>query len=416
MSRLQIIWTVTSKELLDFVRDWRTLAAMLLVPLILFPIIFVAVPMFLQGEAEELGEYSVSVQLLIQEGEDNPNELVQLLNSTSVIIQYSTTTFDENKSLSDHETLREEASLSIRNGEFDAVLLLREADGNASENWEYVIFSDSTDELSREARARMLNQIDIWEDEIIDSTLSENQLERDDVYDPVTWDGTVEAADIATSGEQAAFTFALFVPFIISLWTATSAVQPSIDLTAGERERGTLEALLTTPVARSDLMWGKWLAVAIIASASVLLQLVGLFVAIRFLAAGVLTPPSVSLVGWVLFVATILLFAIFVVAVEMAVAMRARSVKEAGSTLGPMVILFIGPALFAQFVNMENIEAWWFIAPIFNICLGMRASLLGDVSIVHAMLWMGSSMLYALVATGWASKQFNREDLVESIS
>ena len=416
MSRLQIVWTVTSKELLDFVRDWRTLAAMLLVPLILFPIIFVAVPMFLQGEAEELGEYSVSVQLLIEEDEYNPNELIQLLNSTSVIVQYSNITFDENKSLSDHETLRNEASLSIRNGEFDAILLLRHGEGNASENWEYVIFSDSTDELSREARTRLLNQIDIWEDEIIDSTLSENQLERGDVYDPVTWDGTVEAADIATSGEQAAFTFALFVPFIISLWTATSAVQPSIDLTAGERERGTLEALLTTPVARSDLMWGKWLAVAIIASVSVLLQLVGLFVAIRFLAAGILTPPTVSIVGWILFVVTILLFAIFVVAVEMAVAMRARSVKEAGSTLGPMVILFIGPALFAQFVNMENIEAWWFIAPIFNICLGMRASLLGDVSIIHAMLWMGSSLLYALIATGWASKQFNREDLVESIS
>lgn len=416
MSRLHIIWTVTSKELLDFVRDWRTLAAMLLVPLILFPIIFVAVPMFLQGEAEELGEYSVSVQLVIEEGQDNPNEFMSLLNSTSVIVHYSNTNFEQNKSLSDHDTLRDDASLSIRNGEFDAILLLREGDGNASENWEYVIFSDSTDELSREARTRLLNQIDIWEDGIINSTLSENQLERDDVYDPVTWDGTVEAADIATSGEQAAFTFALFVPFIISLWTATSAVQPSIDLTAGERERGTLEALLTTPIARSDLMWGKWLAVAIIASASVLLQLVGLFVAIRFLAAGILTPPTVSMVGWILFVLTILLFAIFVVAVEMAVAMRARSVKEAGSTLGPMVILFIGPALFAQFVNMENIEAWWFIAPIFNICLGMRASLLGDVSIIHAILWMSSSLLYALVATGWASKQFNREDLVESIS
>lgn len=416
MSRLHIIWTVTSKELLDFVRDWRTLAAMLLVPLILFPIIFVAVPMFLEGEAEELGEYSVSVQLVIEEGQDNPNELMSLLNSTSVNVHYSNTNFDQNKSLSDHDTLRDNASLSIRNGQYDAILLLREGDGNASENWEYVIFSDSTDELSREARTRLLNQIDIWEDEIIDYTLSENQLERDDVYDPVTWDGTVEAADIATSGEQAAFTFALFVPFIISLWTATSAVQPSIDLTAGERERGTLEALLTTPIARPDLMWGKWLAVAIIASASVLLQLVGLFVAIRFLAAGILTPPTVSMVGWILFVLTILLFAIFVVAVEMAVAMRARSVKEAGSTLGPMVILFIGPALFAQFVNMENIEAWWFIAPIFNICLGMRASLLGDVSIIHAILWMSSSLLYALVATGWASKQFNREDLVESIS
>ena len=141
MSRLQIVWTVTSKELLDFVRDWRTLAAMLLVPLILFPIIFVAVPMFLQGEAEELGEYSVSVQLLIEEDEYNPNELIQLLNSTSVIVQYSNITFDENKSLSDHETLRNEASLSIRNGEFDAILLLRHGEGNASENWEYVIYS-----------------------------------------------------------------------------------------------------------------------------------------------------------------------------------------------------------------------------------------------------------------------------------
>jgi len=416
MNRPQVVWTVTTKELLDFVRDWRTLAAMLLVPLILFPIIFVAVPMFLQGEAEELGEYSVSVHLVIDQDADMPNELLDLLNSSSVIVESVEANFDRNISLSNHSTFREDASLSIRNGVLDAVLLLRTGSGNATENWEYVIFSDSTDELSREARTRLLNQIDIWEDEIIDTTLSQNQLQRDDVYDPVTWDGTVGDADIATTGEQAAFTFALFVPFIISLWTATSAVQPSIDLTAGERERGTLEALLTTPIARSDLMWGKWLAVAIIASASVLLQLVGLFVAIRFLAAGILTPPTVSIVGWILFVVTILLFAIFVVAVEMAMAMRARSVKEAGSTLGPMVILFIGPALFAQFVNMENIEAWWFIAPIFNICLGMRASLLGDVSYIHAILWMGSSLLYALVATGWASRQFNREDLVESIS
>ena len=416
MNRPQVVWTVTVKELLDFVRDWRTLAAMLLVPLILFPVIFIAVPMFLQGEAEELGEYSVDVQIMIEKGNNVPEELLFGLNSTNVIIESIEVYFDSNITLSNHTSYREQASSSIRNGELDAVLALRTGHGNSSENWEYVIFSDSTDELSREARSRLLNQIDIWEDEIINTTLSNNELGRNDVYDPISWDGTVEGADIATSGEQAAFTFALFVPFIISLWTATSAVQPSIDLTAGERERGTLEALLTTPIARSDLMWGKWLAVAIISSASVLLQLVGLFVAIRFLAAGILTPPSVSLVGWSLFVVTILLFAIFVVAIEMAVAMRARSVKEAGATLGPMVILFIGPALFAQFVNMENIEAWWFIAPIFNICLGMRASLLGDVSSLHVFLWMTSSLIYALIATAWASNQFNREDLVESIS
>ena len=177
MNRPQVVWTVTSKELLDFVRDWRTLAAMLLVPLILFPIIFVAVPMFLQGEAEELGEYSVGVNLLIEEGYEIPTELMELLNSSSVIIETVEVNFDKNKSLSNHTIYRDEASLAIRNGELDAVMLLRTGQGNATENWEYVIFSDSTDELSREARSRLLNQIDIWEDLIIDSTLSENELE-----------------------------------------------------------------------------------------------------------------------------------------------------------------------------------------------------------------------------------------------
>ena len=258
--------------------------------------------------------------------------------------------------------------------------------------------------------------MDIWEDEIINATLNEVSLTYQDVRDPVGWDSGGITTDVATSGEQAAFAFAMFVPFIIALWTATSAVQPSIDLTAGERERGTLEALLCTPIRREDLMWGKWLAVAIIASASVLLQMVGLFAAIRFLAGGFFSVPSVSLGGWIMFLMTIILFAVFVVAVEMAIAMRARSVKEAGSTLGPVIILFIGPALFAQFVNMESIELWWFIAPVFNICLGMRASLLDDFTLLYAILWMGSSILYALAATAWASRQFNREDLVESIS
>ncbi len=76
MNRLYVIWTVTVKELLDFVRDWRTLAAMLLVPLILFPIIFIAVPWFLQGEAEELSSYTVDVNILI---DDESNKLEKVL-------------------------------------------------------------------------------------------------------------------------------------------------------------------------------------------------------------------------------------------------------------------------------------------------------------------------------------------------
>ena len=53
------IWTVSSKELLDFVRDWRTLVALVLVPLLIFPIFFIALPLFLQGEMAELDQYEL---------------------------------------------------------------------------------------------------------------------------------------------------------------------------------------------------------------------------------------------------------------------------------------------------------------------------------------------------------------------
>jgi sodium transport system permease protein len=158
------------------------------------------------------------------------------------------------------------------------------------------------------------------------------------------------------------------------------------------------------------------MAVAIIAMISVLLQITGLLLAIEFLASGFLTMPEVSVIGWLLFIASVLLFAIFTVAIELAVAIRAKSVKEAGSTLAPMILLFLGPTLFSQFVNLEGIELWWFIMPIFNVCLGMREALIGVHEPMHIAAWAISSLVYALAAVIWASRQFNREDLVESIS
>ena len=71
---------------------------------------------------------------------------------------------------------------------------------------------------------------------------------------------------------------------VIAIWTASSAIQPSIDMTAGERERGTLEALLCLPCSRLELLAGKWLAVASITSAGVALQIGGLLFAITYLA------------------------------------------------------------------------------------------------------------------------------------
>ena len=408
--RLSRILVVTRKELIDFVRDWRTVLAMILVPLLIFPAIFIALPLFLQGEAAELSSYELTLEV---QGELSENLSAHLDDYNLIIIETELTT---EGSLSDPGSDASRINSDQGNTTIHAILRLVKVDSNASESWNYAIISDSTNELSLEARIRTLDAVDAWEEDVINATLVQHNLTRDETFDPINWDGDFSEADVASGGELAAMGLAMFIPLVVAMWTATAAIQPSIDLTAGERERGTMEALLCTPTARSDLLFGKWLAVATVASVSVLGQMAGLLFAINFLTSGGLEAPSISTTGVLLLLLSVILFAVFVVAIELAVAVRAHSVREAGSILGPMVLVFIGPTLFAQFVNLEGIEAWWFILPVFNITLAMREALMGIYDPMHIIMWISTSLVYAIGAIWWASKQFNREDLVESLS
>ena len=204
---------------------------------------------------------------------------------------------------------------------------------------------------------------------------------------------------------------------MIAIWTASSAIQPSIDMTAGERERGTLEALLSLPASRLQLLVGKWTAVAFITSIGVGLQIAGLLFAITYLASNsIIGVPEISFLAVMLMFTAVLIFAIMIVAFELALAMKAQSVKEAGTLLGPVVIMIIFPALFTQIINLDGIESFWFAIPLVNILLAMRELLLDRVIFEHVTIWLISSIIYATLAALYAAKQFKREDLVASIS
>jgi sodium transport system permease protein len=411
MSRFNFsrVLIVARKELIDFVRDWRTVLAMVLVPLLIFPAIFIALPLFLQGEAAELSEYELKIEV---QGELSDNLTTYLEYQNLEIIRADLTNVSSlSEPGNDAQRINSDGGSTIH-----AILRLQQVESNASESWNYAILSDSTNELSWEARTRTLDAVLAWESDVINNTLTQNNLTRSEAFDPIHWDGDQNSADIASGGELAAMGLAMFIPLVVAMWTTTAAIQPSIDLTAGERERGTMEALLCTPTARTELLFGKWLAVAVVACASVLGQMIGLLFAVSFITSGGLDVPEITIRDLGLLMLSVILFAIFVVAIELAVAIRAHSVREAGSILGPMVVVFVVPTLFAQFVNLEGIELWWFLLPVFNITLAMREALMGIYDPMHILMWTSTSIIYAVGAIWWASKQFNREDLVESLS
>ena len=227
------------------------------------------------------------------------------------------------------------------------------------------------------------------------------------------YNGSVSESNTASQGEQSGQALSLIVPLVLTIWTASIAMQPSIDMTAGERERGTMEALLGLPLSRFEIMLGKWGAVSTIAGIGVVFQIAGLLFAINVLAqTDVFGIPELSLYSIFLLLIAVLLLSLIIVAFELALAMGAKSAKEAGTILAPMLIFITIPALLTSVINLEGIESFWFAVPILNLLLAMRELLVNEIDIVHALIWIISSIFYASLSILYASRQFNREDLV----
>lgn len=400
----QRIKTIAKKEVVEFVRDWRTIVAIIIIPILMFPVLFIVFPILLESEAAELDNKIVNIEI---QSNEFPDYLIDSFDQNYTQLTIINKTFDESLSLPLDDLDK------VRNMQIDAILRM-----NYSEDiWYYSIIHLSTSESSTEAKARIITSLIAFENNLTELRIIEGGLEVDSTLDPLRWDGDTNKADVATEGEQAGLILSLFIPLVLAIWTFSSAIQPSIDMTAGERERGTLEALLGLPCTRNELLLGKWLGVATITGVGVLLQIVGLLFAIGYLASSdFIGVPALSIEAIVLIIVSIMLFAIMVVALELALAMRSHSVKEAGSILGPAIILIIFPALFTQVINLDGIESFWFSIPVINVLLALRELLLDRVIIEHIAIWFTSSVLYASLAAYYAARQFKREDIVTTLS
>ena len=404
MSSRSRIVIVAKKEIIEFIRDWRTIVALVLIPLLLFPLLFIAFPVVMQNEAAELEQKTVDILIQSNDIEDLLVDLIQ--NQTALV---TVMPLDENlTTLSDANNDTDE----LRNLEYDAILRME----LRNDTWYYAILHLSTSEQSNEARGRILDVLIGWEDDLRSQRIESAGLDVESTLDPLRWDGSISGADVATKGEQAGMLLSLFIPFVLAIWTASAAVQPAIDMTVGERERGTLESLLSLPLTRTELLLGKWLAVVSITAVGVTLQIGGLLFGIAYLANDFIDVPSLSFAAIVLLALAVGFYGTMIVALYLALAMRSKSVKEAGSVLTPITLAMIMPILLTQFINLDDVEMFWFGVPFVNVLLGLRELLLNRIIIEHVIVWVLVSSLICLLTVRYAAKQFHREDIITTKS
>ena len=194
------------------------------------------------------------------------------------------------------------------------------------------------------------------------------------------------------------------------------AIYIAIDITAGEKERRTLQTLFTTPSRVGEIIAGKFLAVLAVALTSAFMNLSSLVVAILLqakLMGGNISKFAidVSPTGWVWLILLIVLSAILLAAMSLAVVLLANSYKEAQSYVSPLMMLVLIPAILVQMPGME-LNMTTACIPILNICLAMGAIFKGTFSIGAMALTVVFLAVYSAIALYFASLVFKNENVI----
>jgi sodium transport system permease protein len=211
------------------------------------------------------------------------------------------------------------------------------------------------------------------------------------------------------------------VPYFVILLCLTGAMYPAMDLTAGEKERGTMETLLCSPVSRTHLVLGKFLMVLTASVATAVLSIgsmafsfgVGkrLLLGMARGAANGALQITITAKSILLVFVMVLPIAVLFSAALLAIALFAKSFKEAQSYISPLMIIVVLPAVAALLPGVE-LNAALALVPVLNTSLVSKEIVTGTYHWKYVALIFASSSVYAAAALAIAVKLFQREDVL----
>lgn len=409
------ILTVYRKELRDQLRDRRTLLSMVLIPALVMPLFMLGTGFVMKNIMQKAKSETPSVMVL--GGEDSPAVLAALRGERTAAGEprFRFVPPGDYRALISAKELR--AAVEISAG-FDAAL----RDGASA----VVRILHYEGELRSGLAQSALNDFFRgYRERTVEARLADRGL-------PTTLVKPFEVRreNVAPPEKVGGNLFGGFIPYLIIILCFTGAMYPAMDLTAGEKERGTMETLLCSPVHRVNIVLGKFLMVLTASIGTMLMLLVS--TAATFLLGGSLfapgrtgTPaqtaadqaamggmmPTVDPAGIVGVFAMVAPVAVLFAAVLLAVSLFAKSYKEAQSYLGPLIIVVLLPGMIAALPGTE-LTARTALIPLLNLSLVCKEMLSGSWPWGYIALIFGSSSLYAAGALALAVKMFNREDVL----
>lgn len=387
------IGIVFKKEMKDLFRDRKTLVIGILIPLLIFPIMF-----GFMGKGMEKNTKQVTENLKIAIVDNGNSSLGAFLKS------------QKNLNIVDSKDIKKD----VQDGKvYVGIVIPKDFENNIKneKTSEINIMYDDTNQNSDMAMSIVASLInEAYSKEVISSRLKARGIDVS-IINPLSIKEETVAKE---KGGMGKLILGMILPMMLILYAMTGPMAAATDLGAGEKERGTLEPLLTTQTSRMNLLFGKLLAITVMGVIGSVASLIGVF--LGFKSGGSMFGGDVSLVMplstlLLIGLCTVLLTMVFG-ALQLSISIYARSFKEAQTYLSPMTIIGIIAGYGTYMMDIKNISIAIFNIPLVNIVLvikelisGIYNSLHIGVTFVWALIYIGASVLFARY-------MFSREEVI----
>lgn len=390
-----MIFTIFKKELKDTLRDRRTLMTMIVIPILIFPVImtlFLKVSESFNASAAEK-KFHIGIVNASTEFTNQLNEAVKTIGNTVLI------PIKDSAELKKHiKSDSLQFGISVPH-DFNQK-------SNASKTVDLPVFFNAT-ELGMKERGEVI--LKLAAENVRNSRLKEKNIDLEEIT-PYSFSYKNVASDKETLGKL----IGGFLPYLFITFGFVGCMYPAIDLFTGEKERGTLETLLTTPVSRWQILIGKMGVVVLSGFMAAAFTLIGIGLTISVF--NIIDDPRILAVirqiltfEFVLMLFTLLLpMLIFFAGIMIPIAVYAKSFKEAQSIITPLNIIVILPALVGFFPGI-SLNAVTASIPIVNFVLATKELVAGTLEINYLLLSFGVMILLAGLSISFAFSRFDKE-------
>ena len=386
---VKIAGAIYQKEMLEILRDRRTLISMVVVPLFAMPLLFGAMGKFIQSREMEARGEAVTVGV----------ESEASIGASAALVV---------KTVGFQLVAKRDLRAAVENKEVAAALDRSTAPGGGPV---YRVYVDKTRQASAIAGEKLRAALDGLKDSTIRSS-----LRGSGVSEAILSPFTIENVNVASEKKMGGFLLGSSLGYIVILLMFTGALYPAIDTAAGEKERRTLEALLCSPAPRNDIVLGKVLACATASFLTAVLAMASMVYSYRNTAFAALLGPSTRFDlldprTFSLVLISVLPVAILAASLMVAVSFFAKSYKEGQSYLTPLLMVVVFPAVLGMLPGMELTPKLALI-PIFNVCQIVKEIFLGSFSMTAFAIACGANLVYAGLAFFAATRIFRAEGVL----